>query len=262
MKNDQYFPHDATAGNNIKLMILIESEGAKGYGVYWFLLEFLRQQTDYKGKLKMLDMLARRIKTTRIIVKRIITEYGLFVVEDGMFFSPGLTERMQPLEHKRATKSEQCRRAAGSKWLKISKTDDAGALQEEERKEEKRISSLNPSGTRAAEEENPLPGKEDGASPLPSPKEREKEDGGNAFTQMGIKPPPDYAGNTSTHNLEGLMKSLDTLGVCEPKEVEAILKLSDYGRLNGAVWKLLYHTKWGKIQQPGRFLIAGIRKGV
>jgi len=249
MKNDQYFPHDATAGNNIKLMILIEAEGAKGYGVYWFLLEFLRQQTDYRGKLKMLDMLARRIKTTRVIVKRIITEYGLFVVEDGMFFSPGLTERMQPLEHKRATKSEQCRRAAGSKWLKINKTDDAGALQEEERKEEKRISSLNPSGNRAAEEENPLPGKE------------EEEEGGNTFTQMGIKPPPDYANNTTTHNLEGLMKSLDTLGVREPKEVEAILKLSDYGRLNGAVWKLLYHTKWGKIQQPGRFLIAGIRKG-
>ena len=250
MKNDQYFPHDATAGNNIKLMILIEAEGAKGYGVYWFLLEFLRQQTDYKGKLKMLDMLARRIKTTRAIVKRIITEYGLFVVEDGLFFSPGLTERMQPLEHKRATKSEQCRRAAGSKWLKISKTDDAGALQEEERKEEKRISSLNPS-----EEEK------GGASPLPSPKEREKEDGGNAVARSETQKIPDYAGNTTTHNLEGLMKSLDTLGVREPKEVEAILKLSDYGRLNGPVWKLLYHTKWGKIQQPGRFLIAGIRKG-
>jgi len=241
-------------------MILIEAEGAKGYGVYWFLLEFLRQQTEYKGKLKMLDMLARRIKTTRAIVKRIITEYGLFVVEDGMFFSPGLTERMQPLEHKRATKSEQCRRAAGSKWLKISKTDDAGALQEEERKEEKRISSLNPSGTWAAEEETSLPEK-GGASPLPSPKERVKEDGGNTVARTENRKIPDYAGNTSTHNLEGLMKSLDTLGVREPKEIEAILKLSDYGRLNGAVWKLLYHTKWGKIQQPGRFLIAGIRKG-
>ena len=252
MKNDQYFPHDATAGNNIKLMILIESEGARGYGVYWYLLEFLRQQTDYKGKLKMLDMLARRVKTTRAVVKRIIMDYALFAIEGELFYSPGLVERMQPLDHKRAAKSEQCRRAAGSKWLKMSKSSDADALQEEEKdKEEKRISSLNPS--------------QEETSPLPSPKEREKEEGGGRgnfpVVQTESKAPPEYAQNKATHNLEGLKRSLESLSIREPKEVNAILTLSDYGRLGGVIWQLLYHTKWGKIQQPGRFLIAGLRKG-
>lgn len=57
------------------------------------------------------------------------------------------------------------------------------------------------------------------------------------------------------------MLSLDVLGVREPKEVNAILTLSDYGRLKGVIWQLLYYTKWGKMQQPGRFLIAGVKKG-
>lgn len=224
MKNDQYFPHDATAGNNIKLMMLIEAEGTRGYGVYWLLLEFLRQQTDYKGRLSMLDMLARRVKTTRAVLLRIINNYALFVVEGERFYSPGLDARMRPLESKRAAKSEQCRRAAGSKWLKTSETVDAGALQEEESKGEER---------------------------------NNEEEGGKS----SVKAPPEYANNKQTHNLEGLMQSLKALGIKDPKEVNAILALSDYGRLGHTVWGLLYHTKWGKIQQPGRFLIAAIRRG-
>ena len=248
MRNDQYFPHDATAGYNLKLMVLIEAEGARGYGVYWYLLEFLRQQANYKGQLKMLDMLARRIKTTRPVVNRIITEYTLFVVEDGLFYSPGLTERMQPLDHKRATKSEQCRRAAGSKWLRINKSTNAGALQEEERREKERISSLNPS-------------KERSLTPTLSPGEGDEEERGILMSkQEEAERIPDYAHNKATHNLEGLQRSLESLGIQEPREMKTILRLSDYGRLGGVVWKLLYHTKWGKIQQPGKFLIAGIRK--
>ena len=234
MINDQYFPHDATAGNNIKLMILIESEGAKGYGVYWFLLEFLRQQAGYRGKLTMLDMLARRIKTTRAVVMRIITEYHLFVVEEGQFFSPGLVERMRPLDHKRATKSEQCRRAAGAKWLKTSKRVDAGALQEEERREEERT------------EENTSPSSPPG-----------DEDGGNF---VSVVAPPEYALSKETHNYSGLMERLEQLKVSDPREVNAILQLSDYGRMETRIWKLLYHTVWTNIKTPGRYLIAALKK--
>ncbi|NDV83825.1 Lin1244/Lin1753 domain-containing protein [Bacteroides sp. 51] len=244
MKNDQYFPHDATAGNNIKLMILIETEGARGYGVYWFLLEFLRQQTDYKGKLSMLDMLARRVKTTRAVVRRIIMDYALFAIEGELFYSPGLVDRMQPLDSKRAAKSEQCRRAAGTKWLKTSKSTDADALQGEERKEEQR------------KEENTTSPK---PSPGTLPREGEKEEGGG---NSSVKAPPEYALNKQTHNLKGLMERLQQLKVNNPQEVNAILQLSDYGRMGTKVWSMLYHTEWNSIKAPGRFLIAGLRKEV
>lgn len=245
MKNDQYFPHDATAGNNIKLMILIESEGARGYGVYWYLLEFLRQQADYKGKLKMLDMLARRVKTSRAVVKRIIMDYALFAIEGELFYSPGLVERMQPLDSKRAAKSEQCRRAAGSKWLKTSESTDAGALQEEERREEERKEE-----NTTSPKPSPSPGM------VPAGEGELKEGGGNS----SVKAPPEYALNKQTHNLEGLMARLQQLKVTNSQEVNAILQLSDYGRMGTKVWSMLYHTEWNSIKAPGRFLIAGLRK--
>ncbi|NDV66430.1 Lin1244/Lin1753 domain-containing protein [Bacteroides sp. 224] len=222
MINDQYFPHDATAANNLKLMALIQEEGAKGYGVYWFLIEFLRQQNGYRGQLKMLDMLARRIKTTRVVVERIITHYALFAVEDDCFFSPGLNERMRPLDDKRAAKSDQCRRAAETKWMKIRQQPPACAVQEEERKEEER---------------------------------KIDDEGGHS----SIKAPPEYAFNKKTHNLEGLLQQLARLKINDSQEVNAILKLSDYGKLGNTIWQLLYHTQWGKIKTPGKFLIAGLK---
>ena len=223
-------------------MMLISAEGAKGYGVYWLLLEFLRQQQNYIGKLDMLDMLARRVKSTRAVVQRIITDYSLFVVKGEWFYSPGLNERMRPLDDRRASKSEQCRRAASAKWLKDKGAKDAGALQEEERKEEQR-----------KEENTPLPT----ASPQPSPKEREPEEAGGHFS---VKAPPEYALNKQTHNLEGLMERLKLLKITNAQEVNAILQLSDYGRMGTKIWSMLYHTEWNSIKTPGRFLIAGLRK--
>lgn len=238
MKNDQYFPHDATAANNIKLMLLVRTEGAKGYGVYWLLLEFLRQQKGYYGSMSMLDMLARRLKTTRAIVQRIITDYALFVIDGERFYSPGLNKRMRPLDDKRATKSEQCRRAAGAKWLKDKESKDAGALQEEERKEEQRK-------------------EEKSTSPQPSPKERGPEEEGDVSS---VKAPPEYALNKQTHNFEGLMERLQQLKVTNPQEINAIAQLSDYGRMGTKIWRILYRTEWHSIKAPGRFLIAGLKK--
>ena len=39
---EAYLLHDANAGSNLKLMIMIQEEGMKGYGIYWTVLEFLR----------------------------------------------------------------------------------------------------------------------------------------------------------------------------------------------------------------------------
>ena len=32
---DSYLLHDANAGNNFKIMMMIQKEGMKGYGIYW-----------------------------------------------------------------------------------------------------------------------------------------------------------------------------------------------------------------------------------
>ena len=46
-KDAYYFPHDCNARNDPKILALRSVFGAEGYGVYWMLIEILREQPDY-----------------------------------------------------------------------------------------------------------------------------------------------------------------------------------------------------------------------
>ena len=65
----------------------------------------------------------------------------------------------------------------------------------------------------------------------------------------------------ATHNIAGLMESLDNHKVTDPKEKQTILRLSDYGRKGTQVWKLLSNTAWSKIGAPGKYIIAALASG-
>ncbi|MCM0233854.1 DUF4373 domain-containing protein [Bacteroides fragilis] len=73
-------------------------------------------------------------------------------------------------------------------------------------------------------------------------------------------PIPGYAFNTMTHNYPGLMDTLQRLGINEVSEVNAILRLSDYGRKGTTVWRLIANTCWSDIGAKGRYLIAALNK--
>ena len=73
-------------------------------------------------------------------------------------------------------------------------------------------------------------------------------------------PIPGYAFNTMTHNYPGLTDTLQRLGINEVSEVNAILKLSDYGRKGTTVWRLIANTCWSDIGAKGRYLIAALNK--
>lgn len=185
MTRESFFPHVATAYNDVRLIKLIEAEGAVGYGCYWHLLEFLRLQHRYVGNLVALNMLAKQMRTSCKRMLRIVTDFNLFVVEDEAFYSPDLCARMQPLDDKRAAMSRQCRRAAEVKWLKHRGGADASApIIEEKSRVREEISPLNPpvgevansredvtrNDERKEEEEYlPLPAMPDSALPEASP---------------------------------------------------------------------------------------------
>ncbi len=67
---------------------------------------------------------------------------------------------------------------------------------------------------------------------------------------------PGYAYNKNTHNLECLMLTLKQLLITDNDEIKKILKLSDYGRLGGYVWKIFHSTNWGKINRKGGYIIS------
>ena len=63
-----------------------------------------------------------------------------------------------------------------------------------------------------------------------------------------------------THNYPGLTDTLKRLGINEVSEVNAILRLSDYGRKGTTVWRLIANTCWNDIGSKGRYLIAALNK--
>jgi len=47
VKNAYYFSHDSNAKDDPKCVLLIEQLGLEGYGIYWILIEILRDQPGY-----------------------------------------------------------------------------------------------------------------------------------------------------------------------------------------------------------------------
>ena len=116
-KDAYYFPHDSNAKDDPKCVLLIEQLGLEGYGIYWMLIETLRDQPEYKYPVALLPALARRYNTTPEKVRTVVGNYGLFVVEgDTVFFSQSLVNRMIPLEEKRLKRSEAGKRGNAVRW--------------------------------------------------------------------------------------------------------------------------------------------------
>ena len=92
--------------------------------------------------------------------------------------------------------------------------------------------------------------------PLPPPGENgeERVAGSPSFDVPG------YAYNKKTHNLEGLMLELNQLHIVDPNEINAILRLSDYGRLGGYIFRVIGSTRWSTILAKGKYIIAALRK--
>ncbi len=110
-KDAFWFSHDSNAKDDPKIMILIDQLGPEGYGLFWILIEILRDQTGYKYPLRLLPILAKRYYTSHEKMLAVVKNYSLFIIEeDEFFYSDSLIERMQYLEIKR----EQ-RRLAGIK---------------------------------------------------------------------------------------------------------------------------------------------------
>ncbi|MDY0321293.1 MAG: DUF4373 domain-containing protein [Arcobacteraceae bacterium] len=98
-KDTYWFKHDSNAKDDFKCMVLIEQLGCEGYGIFWILVETLREQKDYRYPFCLLGALARKYNTTQAKVETVVKEYGLFEIDaDSFFFSHSFNRRMQNLE--------------------------------------------------------------------------------------------------------------------------------------------------------------------
>ena len=56
-KEAYYFSHDANARNDIKIKAMMSRYGYEGYGMYWAIVEMLRETKDYELPWKIIHSL-------------------------------------------------------------------------------------------------------------------------------------------------------------------------------------------------------------
>lgn len=118
-KDAYYFPHDSNAKDDPKTVLLRLKFGWEGYGIYWGIIEELRNQPFYKYALANLAALNLRmqpapVKLNEIIEYCISKESGLFASNGTHFWSKSLIGRMKNYENK----CKKARRSAAKRWGK------------------------------------------------------------------------------------------------------------------------------------------------
>ena len=91
-KDAFYFSHDSNAKDDPKIVLLIESLGLEGYGIYWVLVEILRDQEDFRYPMSLLGAIARKYNSTADKVKAVVINYALF--QFASYF-PGAVQKRQ-----------------------------------------------------------------------------------------------------------------------------------------------------------------------
>jgi hypothetical protein len=104
-KDAFYFPHFSNARNDRKIRRVRKELGLEGYGIYFALLEVLRDQKDFKYPLEDLDLLADEFQSSEQKVRTVVCNYKLFETDEENFFSLNFNEYLKPyLESKQRNK--------------------------------------------------------------------------------------------------------------------------------------------------------------
>jgi len=107
MKDARYFTHDDNARNDPKIKALIKKYGMNGYGMFWVIIETMRENTGYKIPFKkyVIEALAEQMQCNadkvNDFIKDCIDEFELFIKEDTFFYSESLITRMAKLDNLR-----------------------------------------------------------------------------------------------------------------------------------------------------------------
>lgn len=197
-KDAYYFPHDSNAKDDPKCVLLIEQLGMEGYGIYWMLIETLREQPDYTYPVANIPALGRRYNTTAEKVKTVVCNYGLFTVKDDkIFFSDSLNRRMLVFEEKRAKRSEAGRLGNAARW-KTSQTDRNAITM----RSQFIASKVKKSKEKESIGKESMRGKRKQFSP-PTPSEVESFFTENGYTAEAARRAFDYYTDANWHDAEG-----------------------------------------------------------
>ncbi|WP_057813744.1 Lin1244/Lin1753 domain-containing protein [Companilactobacillus futsaii] len=127
---NNYFSHDSNARNSSKMLQVRMKYGAEGYGIYFMLLERLRDEDDYKS-VKDYNAIAFDLRVDASIIKAVVEDFGLFVfTDDGKYFySEGFNKRMAFKDEKSKRRSEAGKKGAQKRWAnKDPRENDSNSM--------------------------------------------------------------------------------------------------------------------------------------
>ena len=95
--------------------------GAEGYGIFFMLIERLREEEGYKSTIDY-DTLAFDLRVDAEKVKQVVEDYDLFkFTEDGKYFySDSFNERMEMMDVRAQQRKSKAKKAAEARWNKQS----------------------------------------------------------------------------------------------------------------------------------------------
>ncbi len=122
-KKQSYFSHDSNARNSEKLIRLRMRHKAAGYGVFFMILERLREEPNYMS-VKDYNVIAFDLREDASLIKSVVEDFGLFVfTEDGKYFySESFSRRMGIKDEEKTRRSEAGKKGMARRWANAEKT--------------------------------------------------------------------------------------------------------------------------------------------
>ncbi len=106
-----YFNHDSVARLDIRVIKLRSKLGYEGYGIFWAVLELLFTEEN-KLCIEDYDSLAFGLQCDAKVLKQVIEDFDLFVVEDGCFYSRRLNNHIEEINNK----SKKAKENINKRW--------------------------------------------------------------------------------------------------------------------------------------------------
>ena len=106
-----YFNHDSVARLDIRVIKLRSKLGYEGYGLFWAVLELLFTEEN-KLCIEDYDSLAFGLQCDPKVLKQVIEDFDLFVVEDGCFYSRRLNNHIEEINNK----SKKAKENINKRW--------------------------------------------------------------------------------------------------------------------------------------------------
>ena len=94
-----YFNHDSTARNDYRIIKMRAKLGMEAYGIFWSVLEMLFTEEN-KLCIEDYETLAFGLQCDAKVLKQVIEDFDLFVVEENCFYSKRLNNQIEEINNK------------------------------------------------------------------------------------------------------------------------------------------------------------------